>query len=76
MAQQTVDAGVFQAALLQIAEAMSAAANAAQAAQTLRKLHSRWQRVQQLQLQLQVHREVELVHHQLQASFRLTGASW
>ena len=33
MAQQTVDAGVFQAALLQIAEAMSAAANAAQAAQ-------------------------------------------
>ena len=33
MAQQTVDAGVFQAALLQIAEATSAAANAAQAAQ-------------------------------------------
>ena len=32
MAQQTVDAGVFQAALLQIAEATSAAANAAQAA--------------------------------------------
>ena len=33
MAQQTEDSGVFQAALLQIAEATSAAANAAQAAQ-------------------------------------------
>ena len=33
MAQQTVDAGVFQVALLQIAEATSAAASAAQAAQ-------------------------------------------